>query len=76
MSILQGGSGFPFMGEAVYKYFCTGDSTGIVVPSDKVANHSLRFALEKVGHIPVLYYMAQASRNMQVNPVYYVAGRS
>lgn len=75
MSVLQGGSCFPFMAEAVYKYFCTGDSTGIVVPTDKVAHHSLRFALVKVGHIPVLYYMAQASRIMQVNPLY-VAGRS
>ena len=48
MSVMQGGSGFPFMADAVYNYFCTGDSTGIIVPNDKVPNHILRCALEKV----------------------------
>ena len=31
-----------------YDYLCTGDSTGITVPNDKVPSHTLRFALEKV----------------------------
>ena len=36
------------MADAVYNYLCTGDSTGIAVPNDKVPSHTLRFALEKV----------------------------
>ena len=45
MSVMQGGCGFPFM---AYNYLCTGDSTGISVPNDKVPSHTLCFALEKV----------------------------
>ena len=48
MSITQGGSGLPFVAECVYKYLCSGESTGISVPTDKVPDRTLRFALEKV----------------------------
>ena len=47
MSITQGGNGFPFLAECVYKYFCS-ESTGISVPTDKVPDQTLRFALQKV----------------------------
>ena len=48
MSITQGGNGFPFLAECVYKYFCTGESTGASIPTEKVPDATLRFTLEKV----------------------------
>ena len=46
MSITQGGNGFPFLAECVYTYLCSGESTGIFVPTDKVPDQTLRLALE------------------------------
>ena len=41
MSITQGGSGLPFVAECVYKYLCSGESTGISVPTDKVPDQMM-----------------------------------
>ena len=72
MSIMQGGSGFPFLAEPVYRYMCTGESTGIVVSNDQVPDHTLRFVLDKVWIVFVmiivllicmLFYKDQCCRN-------------
>ena len=48
MSITKGGNGFPLLAECVYTYLCSGESTGISVPTYTVPNQTLQFALEKV----------------------------
>ena len=48
MSITQGGNGFPVLADCVYKYLCNGDCTGISVPTDKIPDQTLQFAIQKV----------------------------
>ena len=48
MSIIQGGGGFPFLSESVYKYFTTGVCLGIEVENDDIADGTLRFVVSKV----------------------------
>ena len=48
MSILQGGNGFSFFAEPVYKYFTAGKRTGIDILNDQIPDHTLRFVIEKV----------------------------
>ena len=54
---MQGGSGLPFLAVPVYDYLCTGKNTGIVVSSDEIPDPTLRFVVDKVGH---LYYTTRA----------------
>ena len=48
MSIIQGGSGFPFLAPPVYDYLVTGKCTGITVDNRDVPDHLLQFVLQKV----------------------------
>ena len=48
MSIVQGGSGFPFLAPAVYEYLVSGKCTGITLQNSDVPDHTLQFVLSKV----------------------------
>ena len=45
MSIIQGGSGFPFL---VYSYISSGKYTNIESMLDDIPDHALKFAVEKI----------------------------
>ncbi len=47
-SIIQGGSGFPFLAEPVYAYLCTGNTTGITLSNNDIPHTMLKLACEKV----------------------------
>ena len=51
MSVAQGGSGFPFLAEPVYKYLCTGECTGIQLSNEDAPDPTLKFVLEKVSDL-------------------------
>ena len=48
MSLGQGGSGFPFMSECVYKYFCGTEPTAIPVGIDDISDFEIRIAVQEV----------------------------
>ena len=48
MSILQGGSGFPFLSDSVYKYLSTGVGLSISVVTEEIGDVTLRFIINKV----------------------------
>ena len=48
MSVIQGGSGFPFLSEPVYSYLCTGKTTSVTVPTVNIPDPTLQFLCEKV----------------------------
>ena len=48
MSVIQGGSGFPFLLIPVYSYISSGKYTNIEVMVDDIPDPSLKFAIEKV----------------------------
>ena len=48
MSILQGGSGFPFLVQPVYRYLCCGEGTNITVSSDEIPDPTQKFVIDKV----------------------------
>ena len=49
MSIIQGGSGLPFLAEPVYNYLCTGECTGLAIQTEEVPDPTVRFVLKRVG---------------------------
>ena len=49
MSIIQGGSGLPFLAELVYNYLCTGECTGLAIQTEEVPDPTVRFVLKRVG---------------------------
>ena len=52
MSVIQGGSGFPFLSIPVYSYISSGKYTKIEVMVNDIPDPSLKFAIEKV-HVNV-----------------------
>ena len=48
MSIVQGGSGFPFLAPPVYSYLSTGKCNNIDWQLEDVPDPTLKFAVEKV----------------------------
>ena len=50
MSLSQGGSGFPYLSEAVYQYIATGVYTNIAARTDDIPGAILKFAVKKVRH--------------------------
>jgi hypothetical protein len=48
MSLLQGGSGFPFFAEQVFHYFVTGICTGAAVPLEIIPCSVLQSIIEKI----------------------------
>ena len=48
MSIVQGGSGFPFLAEAVYTFLCTNKCFGVMVDTDSVPYPTLLPLLNEV----------------------------
>ena len=48
MSICQGGNGFPFFAEQVYRYFVSGKCTGVEIDTFDVPDYTLQFVLQKV----------------------------
>ena len=48
MSIVQGGSGFPFLAPPVYDYFVTGKCTDVTVENCDVPDRTLQCILQKV----------------------------
>ena len=48
MSIIQGGGGFPFLSESVYKYFTDKMCLDIQVESKEIGDGTLRFVVSKV----------------------------
>lgn len=48
MSIIQGGSGFPFLAPPVYEYFVTGKCTDVTVENDDIPDHMVKYIVEKV----------------------------
>ena len=54
MSIVQGGSGFPFLAPSVYEYFVTGKCTGITVDNGDIPDHMLKYIIEKVRLVCIL----------------------
>lgn len=48
MSIIQGGSGFPFLAKPVYSYISRGKYTNIEIMVDDIPDPALKFAVEKV----------------------------
>ena len=56
MSITKGGPGFPVLADAVYKYFVTGKTTNLHIPSDSIPS--------------ILKYFAQQVYTYSVNYTY------
>ena len=48
MSVVQGGCGFPFLSEAVFKYICYGSTDGIHMNPNDLADGLLRTVIYKV----------------------------
>lgn len=52
MSLIQGGSGYPFFAPAVYDYICGQDVCNIVPTIDEIPDAQLKTALVEVSNIP------------------------
>ena len=50
MSVIQGGSGFPFLSPCVYAYISCATYTNIKIATDDIPDATLKFAVEKVTH--------------------------
>ena len=48
MSIIQGGSGFPFLAPPVYEYFVMGKCTDVTVENDDIPDHMVKYIVGKV----------------------------
>lgn len=48
MSIANGGSGFLYMGMAMYQYLCGLNMADIAVADEEVPNHEVRMLLQEV----------------------------
>ena len=53
MSVIQGGSGFPFLSIPVYSYISSGKYTTIEIMVDDILDPLLKFAVENVPNIHV-----------------------
>ena len=55
MSLIQGGSGYPFFAPAVYDYICGQEVCNIVPTIDEIPDAQLKTALVEVSNPPPLY---------------------
>lgn len=55
MSITQGGNGFPHLADAFYQYMAKGVYTNITVDTADVPGAVLKYAVQKVPELIVVY---------------------
>ena len=48
VSLVQGGSGFPFFAPSMYQYICSGDVRSVVVGRCEVPHQCIHDAIDKV----------------------------
>ena len=65
LSLLHGGSGFPFLAKSTYDYLCGLPLSSITVTNDEVPNYEARALLDKVCmYVIKLIYFLLLSRLM------------
>ena len=71
MSIIQGGLGLPILASVVFKYFTTGLTTNLEIPTEQLPS-TLKYFVEQVFCIATHQFFGSACMESEGKPVYIV----